>query len=182
MTNEEFKKISSTENANEAWTILQNTYEGTKVVKDSKFQRLTISFKEIRMDEDKVFDEFYANLKDIVNFAFTLGEKIPEPKIVRKILRSLLEQFHAKITPIEKSKDIDTIPLTELIGNLQTYGIDLVRICKGSKSKNMILKEKNDEGDESFEDENSKFKSYITRQFKKFIKNVNVKANDKNHK
>ena len=27
-----------------------------------------------------------------------------------------------------------------------------------------------------------KFKSYITRQFKKFIKNVNVKANDKNHK
>ena len=46
----------------------------------------------------------------------------------------------------------------------------------------MILKEKNDEGDESFEDENSKFKSYITRQFKKFIKNVNVKASDKDHK
>ena len=33
-----------------------------------------------------------------------------------------------------------------------------------------------------FKDENSKFKSYITRQFKKFIKNVNVKANDKDHK
>ena len=26
VTNEEFKKISSTEIANEAWTILQNTY------------------------------------------------------------------------------------------------------------------------------------------------------------
>ena len=35
-TNEEFKKISSTETAKEAWTILQTTYEGTKVVKDSK--------------------------------------------------------------------------------------------------------------------------------------------------
>ena len=33
MTNEEFKKISSTENAKETWTILQNTYEGTKAVK-----------------------------------------------------------------------------------------------------------------------------------------------------
>ena len=32
--NEEFKKISSTEIAQEAWTILQTTYEGTKVVKD----------------------------------------------------------------------------------------------------------------------------------------------------
>ena len=36
VTNEEFKKISSTKIAKEAWTILQTTYEGTKVVKDSK--------------------------------------------------------------------------------------------------------------------------------------------------
>ena len=41
VTNEEFKKISFTEIANEAWIILQITYEGTKTVKDSKFQRLT---------------------------------------------------------------------------------------------------------------------------------------------
>ena len=34
--NEEFKKISSTDNAKETWTILQNTYEGIKVVKNSK--------------------------------------------------------------------------------------------------------------------------------------------------
>ena len=37
VTNEEFKKISSTKTAKEAWTILQTTYEGTKAVKDSKF-------------------------------------------------------------------------------------------------------------------------------------------------
>ena len=36
VTNEEFKKISSTETAKEAWTILQTTYKGTKAVKDSK--------------------------------------------------------------------------------------------------------------------------------------------------
>ena len=36
ITNEEFKKISSTKTAKEAWTILQTAYEGTKVVKDSK--------------------------------------------------------------------------------------------------------------------------------------------------
>ena len=35
ITNKEFKKISSIEIAKEAWTILQTTYEGTKVVKDS---------------------------------------------------------------------------------------------------------------------------------------------------
>ena len=42
VTNEEFKEISSIETTKEAWTILQTTYEGTKVVKDSKLQRLTM--------------------------------------------------------------------------------------------------------------------------------------------
>ena len=115
--NEEFKKISSTKTAKEAWTILQTTYEGTMAIKDSKLQRLTTTFEEIKMEEDELFDEFYVKLKDIVNSAFNLGEIIPEPKIVRKVLRrSLLERFHAKITVIEESKDIDQIPLTELHG------------------------------------------------------------------
>ena len=46
---------------------------------------------------------------------------------------------------------------------MQTYELGLVRIGKGIKSKNMALKAKNDEEDESSEDENSKFKSYITK-------------------
>ena len=51
VTNEEFKTISSTETAKEAWTILQTTYEVTKAVKDSKkLQRLTTSFEEIMME------------------------------------------------------------------------------------------------------------------------------------
>ena len=120
VTNDEFKKISSTETTKEAWTILQTTYDGTKAVKDSKLQRLTTSFEEIKMEENESFDEFYAKLKDIVNSVLNLGATIPEPKIVRKVLRSLPERFHAKITTIEESKDIDKIPLTELVGNLQT--------------------------------------------------------------
>ena len=48
-----------------------------------------------------MFDEFYAKLKDIMNSAFNLGETIPESKIVRKVLRSLSERFHTKITTIE---------------------------------------------------------------------------------
>ena len=53
VTNEESKKISSTEVAKEAWTILETTYEGTKAVKIVKFQRLSSSFEEIRVEEDE---------------------------------------------------------------------------------------------------------------------------------
>ena len=182
VTNEEFKKISSTETTQEAWTTLQTTYEGTKVVKDSKLQRLTTSFEEIKMEEDESFDEFYAKLKDIVNSAFNLGKTIPEPKIVGKVLRSLPERFHAKITAIEESKDIDKIPLTELVGNLQTYELGLTRIGKTGKGKSMTLKVKSSETNESSDDEDSKMKSYITRQFKKFMKNANRRNFDKDCK
>ena len=134
------------------------------------------------MEEDETFNEFYAKLKDIVNSTFNLGDYILEPKIMRKVLKSLLERFHAKIMVIEESKDIDTIPLTELIGNLQTYELGLTRLTKGTKSKNMTLKAKSNETNGFSDDENSKMKSYITRQFKKFMKNTNVKGFDKDCK
>ena len=152
VTNEEFKKISSTEVAKEAWTILETTYEDTKAVKTVKLQRLISSFEEIRMEEDKTFDEFYAKLMDIVNFAFNLGECIAESKIVRKILRSLPERFHTKITAIEEVKDINQIPLTELVRNFQTYEMGLGSMEKGGKSKNLAFKSIEEEI-EDYEDE-----------------------------
>ena len=182
VTNEEFKKISSTETAKEAWTILLTTFEGTKAVKYSKLQRLTMSFEVIKMEDDESFDEFYAKLKDMVNSAFNLGETIFEPKIVRKVFRSLPKRFHAKITVIEESKDIDKIPLTKLVGNLHTNELGLTRIEKSSKSKSMVLKAKSNDSDESSNDEDSKMKSYITRQFKKFMKNASRKGFDKDHR
>ena len=134
------------------------------------------------MEEDKSFNEFYAKLKDIANSIFNLGETIPEPKIVRNVLRSLLERFHAKIIAIQELKDIDKIPLTELVGNLQTYELGLSRIGKSSKSKSMALKAKSSDTDESSDDEDSKIKSYITKQFKKFMKNANGKGFDKDRR
>ena len=87
------------------------------------------------MEEDESFNEFYAKLKDIVNSAFNLGETIPKPKIVRKVLRSLPKRFHAKIIAIEELKDIDKIPLTELVGNLQTYELGLSELGNQSRAR-----------------------------------------------
>ena len=123
--------------------------------------------------------EAHYKLKDIVNSAFNFGETIPEPKIVRKMLGSLLERFYAKITMKEESKDIEKIHLTELVGNLQTYELGLSRIGKSGKGKSMALKSKSNDTDDSTDDEDSKMKSYITRQFKKFMKNASGRNFDK---
>ena len=105
------------------------------------------------MEDDESFDKFYAKLKGIVNSAFNLGETIPKPKIIRKVLRSLPERFHVKITAIEESKDIEKIPLTELVGNLQTYELRLSRIGNSGKGKSMALKAKSRDTDKSSDDE-----------------------------
>ena len=59
---------------------------------------------------------------------------------------------------------------------------DLTRIEKSSKSKSMALKAKSSDTNKSSIDEDSKMKSYITRQFKKFMKNANIRGFDKDCK
>ena len=70
------------------------------------------------MFDDESFDEFYTKLNDIINFAYNLGEIYAQPKIVRKIFRFLTENFRPKVTVITKSKDMDSIPIDELVGSL----------------------------------------------------------------
>ena len=62
---------------------------------------LTTRFEELKMSEDESFDSFYSKVNEVVVSKFNLGEKMKDSKIVRKILRSLPESFHAKVTVIE---------------------------------------------------------------------------------
>ena len=93
------------------------------------------------MSEDESFDSFYSKLNEVVASKFNLGEKIEDSKIVRKILQSLPESFRAKVTVIEKSKDLDDIKVQELIGSLQTYELSL---STKRKSKSLALKTLNE--------------------------------------
>ena len=81
--------------AKEAWQILETTYEGTKKVKDTKLQMLTTWFEELKMSEDESFNSFYGKLNEVVIRKLNLGEKMEVSKVVRKILRSLPENFRA---------------------------------------------------------------------------------------
>ena len=138
---EEFKKISNVEVSHTVWNILQTVHEGTKAYKINKLQQLTTRFENIRMSDDEYFDEFYAKLNDIVNSDYNLGEIYDQLKIVRKILRSMTEDFRPKVTVIIESKDVDSIPVDELVGSLQSYELDLL---KKNKSKSMTLKSVDD--------------------------------------
>ena len=59
-----------------------------------------------------------------------LKNLLQNPKLLGKSLGLYLKDFIPKIIAIEEVKDIDQIPLTELVGNLQTYEMRLGLIGK----------------------------------------------------
>ena len=130
------------------------------------------------MSDDESFDEFYAKLNDIVNSAYNLSEIYDQPKIVRKILRSLTKNFRRKVTAITESKDVDSIPVDELVGSLQSYELDLP---KTSKSKSMDLKSVDDVEVGGYDDKLSATEiAYLVKNFRNFLRNNNRKAKDAN--
>ena len=180
---EEFKRISNVKIAYTAWNILQTVHEGIKTVKINKVQQLTTRFESIRMSDDESFDEFYAKLNDVVNSAYNLGEIYDQPKIVRKILRkilrSLTEDFRPKVTAITESKDVDSIPVDEIVGSLQSYEVDLP---KTSKSTSMTLKYIDDVDVSGFDDELSTTEiAYLVKNFRNFLRNNNRREKGKNN-
>ena len=132
---------------------------------------LTTRFKELRMSEDESFDSFYSKLNEVVIGKFNLDEKTEDSKVVRKILRSLLESFWAKVTAIEESKDLDEIKIQELIGSLQTYELGLPS-HKPSKSLTLktIIKRMDNSNEE---DDVEKDVAFLAKNFWKFLKMKN---------
>ena len=175
---EKFKRVSNVKVVHTDWNILQTVHEGTNAVKINKLQQLTSKFESIRMFVDESFDEFYVKLNDIVNSAYNLGEIYDQPKIVRKILRSLTKDFRPKVTAIIESKDVDSIPVDKLVGSFQSYELDLP---KTSKSKSMALKSADDVDVSEFDDELFTTEiANLAKNFRNFLKSNNKRARGKN--
>ena len=124
----------------------------------------------LRRAEDESFDSFYGKLNEVVIRKFNLGEKTEDSKIVRKIIQSLPKSFHAKVTAIEESKDLDEIKVQEIISSLQNYELSLP---SQRKSKSLALKtinERVEAQDSSDEDEVEKYVVYLVKNFRKFLK------------
>ena len=107
-----------------------------------------------------------------------MGEIYDQHKIVKKILRSLTENFRPKVTAITESKDVDSIPVDELVGSLQSYELDLL---KTSKSKSMAFNSVDNVEVGGFDDELSTTEiAYLAKNFRNFLRNNNRKARGTN--
>ncbi|GJY81980.1 zf-CCHC domain-containing protein [Tanacetum coccineum] len=85
-------------------------------------------------------DTAYEDIMDtpfntIITSLKALDESFSSRNHGRKFLRALPTKWRPKVTAIEESKDLSTLPLDELIGNLKVYEVVLEKDLEISKSK-----------------------------------------------
>ncbi|GJT20300.1 hypothetical protein Tco_0890237, partial [Tanacetum coccineum] len=106
----------------------------------------------------------------------TLDEGYSSKNYVRKFLRALNPKWRAKVTAIKESKDLTSLSLDELIGNLKVYEMIIKKAFEIVKAKgerrSLALKAKKGSSDEEYSTSGSEDEEYAkaVRDFKKFFK------------
>jgi hypothetical protein len=85
------------------------------------------------MKEDETIGKYFLRVEELVNAMKALGEKIEEPSLLQKILRSLLDRFNLKVSAIEELNDLKSLVFDQLIGMLIEYEMRIVKDKPTSK-------------------------------------------------
>ncbi|GJS01498.1 retrovirus-related pol polyprotein from transposon TNT 1-94 [Tanacetum coccineum] len=154
----EYERIFMCNMAKEIWKTLLITHQGNSQVKDNKIDLLVQQYEQFVISEDESIDSAFARFNTIITSLKALDEGYSSKNYVRKFLRALHPKWRAKVTAIEESKDLTSLSLDELIGNLKEYLLAL-------KAK----KESSDEECSTSGNENEEY-AMAVRDFKKFFK------------
>ncbi|KAH9779804.1 Integrase catalytic domain-containing protein [Citrus sinensis] len=178
----EFHRVSSCESANEIWHKLEVVYEGTNQVKESKISRYTRQYELFQMEQNENVYSMYTRFTDIVNTLGALGKTFSNSEKVKKIIRSLPKEWRPKRTAIEEAKDLNVLPIDDLIGSLISYEEDLAAE-KGheEKKKNIALKASKRESDDESEMDDEEL-AMLARRFRKFYKKNNEQRKFRGYK
>ncbi|GJS39842.1 zinc finger, CCHC-type containing protein [Tanacetum coccineum] len=125
---------------------------GNSQVKDNKIDLLVQQYEQFVISEDESIDSAFARFNTIITSLKALDEGYSSKNYVRKFLRALHPKWRAKVTAIEESKDLTSLSLDELIGNLKVYEMIIKKDSKIVKAKverkSLALKAKKESSDE----------------------------------
>ncbi|PWA94885.1 hypothetical protein CTI12_AA055610 [Artemisia annua] len=173
----EYERIFMCNTEKEIWNSLLITHQGNSQVKDNKIDLLVQQYEQFTIPEEESIDNAFARFNTIITSLKALDENFSSKNFVRKFLRALHPKWRAKVTAIEESKNLSTLRLDELIGNLKVHEVIIKKdseMVKGKReqSKSMALKAKKDSSDEEYSTSESDDEEYAmaVRDFKKFFK------------
>ncbi|KAJ0802818.1 putative RNA-directed DNA polymerase [Helianthus annuus] len=139
-----FSRIAGATTAKQAWTLLQNEYEGDTKVQMVKLQGLRRDFETVHMKEGEPVGDFLSKVMKIVNQQRAYGETVSDQKVVEKVLRSLPVKWDHIVAAIEESKDLSVLTFDQLMGSLQSHE---ARVNRGTENvaEEQVLQAKEDD-------------------------------------
>ncbi|GJX65408.1 hypothetical protein Tco_0299751 [Tanacetum coccineum] len=145
----EYERIFKCNTAKEIWKTLLITHQGNSQVKDNKIDLLLQQYEQFVISEDESIDSSFARFNTTITSLKALDEE---------------------------SKDLTSLSLDELIGNLKVHEIIIKKDSKIVKAKgerrSLALKAKKESSDEECSTSGSEDEEYAmaVRDFKKFFK------------
>ncbi|GKA95861.1 retrovirus-related pol polyprotein from transposon TNT 1-94 [Tanacetum coccineum] len=131
----EYKRIFMCNMAKEIWKTLLITHQGNSQVKDNKIDIWVQQYEQFIISEDEYIDSVFARFNTIITSLKVLDEGYSGKNYVRNFLRALHPKWRAKVTAIEESKDLTSLLLDELIGNLKAKKESSDKECSTSGIK-----------------------------------------------
>jgi hypothetical protein len=180
-----FEQVKDLERASEVWSRLEETYEGTIMVKSAKQYMLKDKLSNFKMKDNETIPEMFYRLQVIVNDLKSLGEKVKDEDFSHKFLMFLPKKFKILRTIIFRGGLINVSPnevLDDVMTDAQYNDSDneneekkdkkekkekSVAFKASSSSKGKSKKEASSEDDDDIDDEAM---TLLVRKMGKFMK------------
>ncbi|GJR27798.1 hypothetical protein Tco_1104030 [Tanacetum coccineum] len=166
--------VAIREGQNKLWWDID--IQGYNQVKTNKID-LIQQYEQFMIPEEKSIDNAIAKFNTIITSLKTLDESFSSKNCVKKLLRALHPKWRAKVTAIEESKNLTTLSLDELIGNLKVYEEVIKKDSETVKSKrdqsrSIALNARKESSDDDSSTSHSEDEEYVmaVKDFKKFFK------------
>ncbi|GKB65584.1 zf-CCHC domain-containing protein [Tanacetum coccineum] len=135
----EYERIFMCETAKDVWQSLLITHQGNRQVKDNKIDLVVQQYEQFTILKEESIDSGFARFYTIITSLKALDEGFPSKNYVRKFLRALHLKWRTKVTEIEESKDLSSLALDELIGNLKKESSDDETSTSGSDDEEYAM-------------------------------------------
>ncbi|GKA04698.1 hypothetical protein Tco_0683818 [Tanacetum coccineum] len=148
----------------EIWKTLLITHQDNSQVKDNKINLLVQQYEQFVISKDEYIDSAFARYNTIITSLKALDECYFSKNYVRKFLRALHPEWKENVMAIEESRDLTSLSLDELIGNLKVHEIIIKKDSKIVKAKgerkSIALKAKKESSDEECSTSGSEDEEY----------------------
>src|SRR5438105_6011199 len=145
MTKEVFNRICSCTTSHDIWTALELIHEGSKSVRNDRYDGLIKKFNSFVMNQNERVNDMYSRLNVLVEEIKALNvKKITDEDVVRKIISILPRPEYQIIATLLRQEDLESMTPADVLGRIaahELYELDGVLATSSSTpSKNLALK------------------------------------------